>query len=325
MKSINLDELRKVTLDKQNVTDFYSRFIVEPLERGYGHTIGNSLRRILLSSLEGSAIIAVEIEGVSHEFAVIKGIKEDVTQIILNLKKIRLKQLNKKNEEIIYLKIMKPGKITAKNIELNKNIKIMNPEQEIANIDNDTKLNMKLIVSYGKGYVFAEELEIINNYTGLIKLDSLFSPIIKVNYEVQSTRVGQNLNYDKLIIDIWTDGTMTPKKALARSAEILSNNLAIFSNEQLENIDVENKNMNHSYNKNSEILANEDTKFYDQSINVMKFSTRILNSLRSNKINTIKDLITLSKKEIMNFTNFGKRALEEVENKLKELKLSLKN
>jgi DNA-directed RNA polymerase subunit alpha len=228
MKALDLEKLRKLILDEKTATKFYGRFSAGPFERGYGHTIGNSLRRILLSSLEGAAITSVKITGALHEFAVLEGVKEDVAQIVLNLKRIRVK-LRSEGPEKLFLRVKKAGKITAKNIEANASVEIMNPEQEIASIDNGTTLEMELGVSLGKGYVLAEEVKSSEYPAGTIILDSLFSPIIKVNYEVENTRVEQTLNYDRLIIEIWTDGSMSPKDALMQSAEVLRNSLVIFT------------------------------------------------------------------------------------------------
>jgi DNA-directed RNA polymerase subunit alpha len=228
MKALDLKKIRKLTLDEKTAVKFYGRFSAGPFERGYGHTIGNSLRRILLSSLEGAAITSVKIAGAFHEFAVLKGVKEDVAQIVLNLKRIKVK-LHSEGPEKLFLKVKKAGKVTAKDIETNASVEIMNLEQEIANIDNGTILEMELEVSLGKGYVLAEEMKSREYPVGTIILDSLFSPIIKVNYEVENTRVEQTLNYDKLIIEIWTEGSVSPKDALIQSAEVLRNSLSIFT------------------------------------------------------------------------------------------------
>ncbi len=228
MKALDLAKLRKLILDEKTATEFYGRFSAGPFERGYGHTIGNSLRRILLSSLEGAAVTSAKITGALHEFAILEGVKEDVAQIVLNLKRIRVK-LRSEGPEKLFLKIKKAGKVTAKDIGVNSSVEIMNPEQEIANIDNGTTLEMELEVSLGKGYVLAADPKSNGYPAGTIMLDSLFSPIVKVNYEVENARVEQTLNYDRLIIEIWTDGSVSPKDALMQSAEILRNSLVIFT------------------------------------------------------------------------------------------------
>ena len=316
MKTPDLEKLRKLTMDEKTATEFYGRFTAEPFERGYGHTIGNSLRRILLSSLEGAAITSVKITGALHEFAVLKGVKEDVAQIILNLKKIRLK-LHSGSSEKLYLKVKKAGKVTAKDIEANSNVEIMNPDQEIANLDNGTTLEMEMEVLTGKGYVLADEIKNHKYSVGTIVLDSLFSPITKVNYEVENTRVEQTLNYDRLVMEIWTDGSILPKDALIESAKILKNSLNIFTGAaSLEEEIVEEK----------ETESKEDDSVSDlleQPLGIMDLSTRSSNSLKNAGIETIRQLIAVKEEDMMNFDNFGKRSLEEIKEKLAELGLSL--
>jgi DNA-directed RNA polymerase subunit alpha len=317
MKTPDLEKLRKLVLDEKTATPFYGRFTAEPFARGYGHTIGNSLRRILLSSLQGAAITSVKITGALHEFAVLKGVKEDVAQIVLNLKKIRVK-LHSPTPEVLYLKVKKAGQVTAEDIEKNANVEIMNQSQEIANIDNGTTLEMELEVSPGKGYVLAEELKTHKHSVGTIVLDSLFSPITKVNYEVENTRVEQTMNYDRLVLDIWTDGSLAPKDALTESAKILKNSLNIFAgNVEEEPVVVE---------KESEEAGKEDKKANEiltQPLSIMDLSTRSSNSLKNAGIETIGQLVKISEEDMMNFDNFGKRSLEEIKAKLAELGLSL--
>ncbi|MDR1928731.1 MAG: DNA-directed RNA polymerase subunit alpha [Endomicrobium sp.] len=307
MKMLDLKKMCKLTLDENTATPYYGRFTVEPFECGYGHTIGNSLRRILLSSLEGAAITSVKIAGALHEFAVLEGVKEDITQIILNLKKIRVKILSKSdnNFEKLFLKVKKTGKIIAKDIALNPNVEIMNPEQEIANLDHEAILEMELMVSSGKGYVLAEEMS--QNELSTIPIDALFSPINKVNYEVENTRVEQILNYERLVIEIWSDGTINPKDALLKSAKILIDSLAIFTN---------------GLNSCEKEISKKD--FLCQSLNIMNLSTRILNTLKNAGIMTIQDLVKLKDEDLLNLNNFGKSSFEEVKNKLAKLNLCIK-
>jgi DNA-directed RNA polymerase subunit alpha len=308
MKALDLEKLRKLVLDKKTVTEFYGRFSAGPFERGYGHTIGNSLRRILLSSLEGAAVTSVKIVGALHEFAILKGVKEDVAQIVLNLKKIRVK-LRSEGPEKLYLKVKRVGKVTAKDIESNASVEIMNPEQEIANIDNETVLEMELEVSLGKGYVLAEEMKSRGYSVGTIILDSLFSPITKVNYEVENTRVEQTLNYDRLIIEIWTDGSISPKDALKQSAEILRNSLVIFTN---------------SVFKSEEISADKEErdKILSRPVDVTDVSAKTLKSLKSAGVETVEDLLKIKEEDLLNFNNLSKRSSEEIKNKVRELCLS---
>jgi DNA-directed RNA polymerase subunit alpha len=308
MKALDLEKLRKLVLDEKTATEFYGRFSAGPFERGYGHTIGNSLRRILLSSLEGAAVTSVKITGALHEFAILKGVKEDVAQIILNLKKIRVK-LRSEGPEKLYLKVKRAGKVTAKDIEANTSVEIMSPEQEIANIDNETVLEMELEVSLGKGYVLAEEMKSREYSVGTIPLDSLFSPIIKVNYEVENTRVEQTLNYDRLIIEIWTDGSISPKEALRQSAEILKNSLVIFTN---------------SIFKSEKISADKEERdeILNRPVDVIGVSAKTLKSLKSAGIETVEDLLRIKEEDLLNFNNLSKRSSEEIKNKVRELCLS---
>ena len=267
----------------------------------------------MLSSLEGAAITSVKITGALHEFAVLKGVKEDVAQIILNLKKIRVK-LHSGATEKLYLKVKKAGRITAKDIEVNANVEIMNPEQEIANIDNGTTLEMEMEVSSGKGYVLADEIKNHKYSVGTIVLDSLFSPITKVNYEVENTRVEQTLNYDRLVMEIWTDGSISPKDALIESAKILKNSLSIFTGVTPEE-PAQEEEADKEDDKMSDLL--------DQSLGIMDLSTRSSNSLKNAGIETLRELVEVKEEDMMNFDNFGKRSLEEIKGKLAELGLSL--
>jgi DNA-directed RNA polymerase subunit alpha len=312
MKTPDLEKLRKLTLDEKTAMPTYGRFIAEPFERGYGHTIGNSLRRILLSSLEGSAITAVRIKGALHEFSVIKGIKEDVANIILNLKKVRLKMYTP-GPETLYLKVKREGPVTAKDIEGNANVEILNPDQVIANLDFGAELELEMEVSRGKGYVLAEESKAAKHSANTIIMDALFSPIVKVNYEVENTRVEQITDYDKLILEIWTDGSVSPADSLAYSAKILRNTLTIFTGPEPEPqkaapIDVEEE-------KRKELL--------EQPLSIMDLSVRSANCLMAAGLKTIGDLVVKNEDDILSYKNFGKRSLQEIKDKLTELGLSL--
>jgi DNA-directed RNA polymerase subunit alpha len=312
MKMPDLEKLRRLTLDEKTSAPTFGRFVAEPFERGYGHTIGNSLRRILLSSLEGAAITAVRIKGVLHEFSVVKGIKEDAANIIINLKKIRLKMYTP-GPETIYLRCKKEGVVTAKSIEANPNIEVLNPEQEIATLDFGADLEIEMEVNRGKGYVLAEESKSGKYPVNTILLDALFSPVVKVNYEVENTRVEQITNYDKLILEIWTDGSVSPADALAYSAKILKNSLTIFTGpesepEKVPVVDAQEE-------KQKELL--------EQPLSIMDLSVRSANCLLSAGLKTIGDLVTKHEEEILSYKNFGKRSLTEIKEKLAELGLSL--
>ncbi|MDD2523388.1 MAG: DNA-directed RNA polymerase subunit alpha [Endomicrobiia bacterium] len=316
MKMPDLEKLKKLQLEEKTATKTFGRFIAQPFERGYGHTIGNSLRRILLSSIEGSAITSANIVGAQHEYAVIKGVREDVLQITLNLKKIRVK-LNSAGPEMLHLKVNKAGQITAKDIDKNASVEILNPEQEIANIDAGTTLEMELEVSKGKGYVFASDIKEHKYSAGTIIMDALFSPVTKVNYEVENTRVDQALNYDRLVMEIWTDGSISAQDALIQSAKILRNSLTIFTGE--------------ATSESEEQVVEEQAKQEDkteelkaQSISILDLSTRASNSLKNAEIETIGQLTSYSEIDLMEFDKFGKTSLTEIKKKLEEIGLSLK-
>jgi DNA-directed RNA polymerase subunit alpha len=286
MKMPDLEKLKKLQLEEKTATRTFGRFFAHPFERGYGHTIGNSLRRILLSSIEGAAITSVRIFGAQHEYAVIKGVREDVLGIILNLKKIRVK-LNSETNEKLHLKVNKEGKVTAGDIDKNASVEILNPEQEIANIDAGVTLEMELEVSKGKGYVFADNIKEHKYSADTITIDALFSPVTKVNYEVENTRVGQDLNYDRLVMEIWTDGSITPQDSLIESAKILRNTLTIFTGEasvadeeQQEVVAEQPK----QEDKTEELKA--------QPISILDLTTRASNSLKNAEIETIGQLIS---------------------------------
>ena len=319
MKMPDLEKLKKLQLEEKTATKTFGRFIAQPFDRGYGNTIGNSLRRILLSSIEGAAITSVTIKGADHEYAVLKGVREDALQIVLNLKKIRVK-LNSDGPEKIYLKVNKGGQVTAADIEKNASVEIMNPEQEIANIDAGTTLEMEMEVSKGRGYVRAESIKEHKYAANTIVMDALFSPITKVNYQVENTRVGQDLNYDRLVMEIWTDGSITPQDALIESAKILRNTLTIFTGEasvadeaQQEAAEAEQPKQE---DKTEELKA--------QPISILDLTTRASNSLKNAEIETIGQLISYSEVDLMEFDKFGKTSLKEIKEKLSAIGLSLK-
>jgi len=321
MKMPDLEKLKKLQLEEKTATKTFGRFIAQPFDRGYGNTIGNSLRRILLSSIEGAAITSVTIKGAEHEYAILKGVREDALQIILNLKKIRVK-LNSAGPEKIYLKVNKGGQVTAADIEKNASVEIMNPEQEIANIDAGTTLEMEMEVSKGRGYVRAETLRDRKYAANTIAMDALFSPITKVNYEVENTRVGQDLNYDRLIMEIWTDGSILPQEALIESAKILRNSLTIFTGEASSSSAEAVKEEAQS----SEQAKQEDKKeeLKSQPITILDLTTRASNSLKNAEIETIGQLISYSEVDLMEFDKFGKTSLKEIKEKLAAIGLSLK-
>ena len=312
MKMTDLEKLRKLVLDEKTATPHYGKFIAEPFERGYGHTVGNALRRILLSSLEGSAITAIRVKGAVHEFAVLKGVKEDVAGIMLNLKKVRLKMFTA-GPERLYLKVKKQGVVTARAIESNPNIEILTPDLPIATLDHGTELEIEIEVTKGKGYVLDTDRMKEKHSANTIVMDALFSPVTNVNYEVTHTRVEQITDYDRLILEIWTDGSVAPADALAYSAKILRNSLYIFTGPEAEPVAIDEKDVEDE--KMQELLG--------QPLSIMDFSVRSTNALVAAGLKTVGDLVAKQEEEILSFKNCGKRSLNEIKDKLAELGLTL--
>lgn len=295
----------------------YGRFVIEPFERGYGHTVGHSIRRILLSSMEGAAVIAIRIKGVAHEFATLPGIVEDVMGIILNLKKIRFKMYT---DEIQTLKlsVSKAGEVNASAISSNANVEITNKSHPIATLESGGSLEMEIDVAKGRGYSPSEKNKKPNQPANTILMDAVFTPIKKVYYEVEDTRVGQVTDYDRLILEIWTDGSINPEDALAYSAKLLSGSVKIFIN-----FEEEQK----AKGEKEEILQPEEkpsSNIVNQSVEIIELSIRAANCLKRARIKTIGDLTKRSREELLGYKNFGRKSLEEIEMKLKELGVSLK-
>ena len=296
----------------------YGRFVVEPLERGYGTTLGNSLRRILLSSLPGSAVSNVKIDGVLHEFSVIPGVKEDVTEIILNLKCLAIKNTSEGNEsKVAYIDVEGEGEVTAKDIKADSDIEILNPDLHIATLSGgpNSKLYMEITISKGRGYVGADKNKKEDQPIGMLPVDSIFTPVTRVNFLVENTRVGQITDYDKLTFEVWTNGTIAPDDAVSYGAKLLNEHLALF-------IDLSDN------AKNTEILVEKEEgkkeKVLEMSIEELDLSVRSYNCLKRAGINTVEDLACKTEEEMMKVRNLGKKSLEEVLNKIAELGLSLK-
>jgi DNA-directed RNA polymerase subunit alpha len=312
MEIIKLDS--KIT--QVEITPTYGKFIAEPLPRGYGVTIGNALRRVLLSSIEGYSITSAKIDGVLHEFATIPGVLEDVSEIILNLKGIRFKLVGSGKETVV-LDRQGIGEVCARDIKESSNVKIMNPEHYIASLtEKKAKLFIEMVVEKGKGYIPAErmgrEYEI-----GVIPIDAIFSPVQKVNYIVENTRVGQITDFNKLTIEIWTDGSVTPDKAVEDAAKDLIKHFdffATFSNKEGEEKEITLQGLK----------AKSTEKILSTPVNILGLTNRTQKCLSKGDINTIGDLVEMTKEDILNIKNFGKACLTEVEEKLKELNLSLK-
>ncbi|MEE1280007.1 MAG: DNA-directed RNA polymerase subunit alpha [Oscillospiraceae bacterium] len=292
----------------------YGKFVVEPLERGYGITLGNSLRRVLLSSLPGVAVTSVRIDGIQHEFSTIPGVKEDVTEIILNIKGLIINYLGEESKE---LTISAKGEceVTAANIQADSEIEILEPDMHIATLGADAELNMHLTLEKGRGYVSAERNKEImsekgESVIGVIPVDSIYSPVLKVNYTVENTRVGQITDYDKLTLEVWTDGTISAKEAVSLAAKVLNDHLTLFVELSEEAA-------------NTEIMVEKDDKSHEKilemTIEELDLSVRSFNCLKRAGINTVEDLISKTEEEMMKVRNLGKKSLEEVINKLHSL------
>ena len=295
----------------------YGKFEIEPLERGFGTTLGNALRRVMLSSLPGDAITSVHIDGVLHEFQTIDGVIEDVTGIILNLKSVVVK--NHTNEpKTIKLNVSREGVVTAADIEKDADIEIVNPEQEIATIVKGGKLNMEMTVSSGRGYVRAEANKKLLGDVKLntIAMDSNFSPIERVNYEVEGARVGQDDSYDKLTMEVWTNGSMKPEEAVALASRIIIEHFEILT--KLDEIADETGLMKQN-------VDDSKTKALEMSIDELEFSVRAYNCLKRANINTLQDLTEKSENEMMKIRNLGKKSLKEVIDKVKEMGFSFRS
>lgn len=296
------------------VNDTFGQFVVEPLPRGYGATLGNPLRRILLSSLPGAAVTAVKIDGVSHEFSTIPGIAEDVLHIMLNLKEIVVRS-HSEQPKTVTLKAKGKGAVKAGDIEHDAEIEIINPDLTIANLDSNGKLNIEMIVERGRGYVPSQRNKKPHLAVGFIPTDSLFSPVLKVNLAQEEVRVGQEINYDRLVISVWTNGSVRPDDAVKESAKILARHIDLFVHlgEKAEFFGLE-----------MERKEEAPSAALDMNIEDLEFSSRSLNCLKSAGIKTVRELVAYSEEELMKLKNFGAKSLTEVRAKLGEYKLHLK-
>jgi DNA-directed RNA polymerase subunit alpha len=304
-------EVADISEDKK-----YGRFVVEPLERGYGITLGNSLRRIMLSSLPGAAVSQIKIDGVQHEFSTIEGVKEDVTEIVMNIKSLAIQNTSETNEpKTAYIDYEGEGIVRASDIQADQDIHIMNPDQVIATLSGKkTKLFMELTITKGRGYVSAEKNKDEDTKIGVIPVDSIYTPVQRVNVTVENTRVGQQTDYDKLTLDVTTNGTLAPDEAVSLAAKVLSEHLSVF-------IDLSES------TKEIPVMAEpQDDKVaqvYDMSIDELELSVRSFNCLKRAGINTVKELCDKTPEEMMKVRNLGKKSLDEVLEKLKELGLKL--
>lgn len=308
-------EKPRIEITEQNGK--YGCFVVEPLERGYGTTLGNSLRRILLSSLPGAAVSNVKIEGVLHEFSTIPGVKEDVTEIILNLKSLAIKSNTDSPEpKLAYIDVTGEGEVKASDIKVDSDIEILNPDQHIATLSGgpDSKLFMEITITKGRGYVEASKNKRPDQPLRMLPVDSLYTPVTRVNFKVEDTRVGQITDYDKLTFEVWTNGTITPDDAVSLGAKILTEHLNLF-------VDLSDS------AKNAEILVEKEVgtkeKVLELSIEELDLSVRSYNCLKRAGINTVEDLASKTEDDMMKVRNLGRKSLEEVLNKMAELGLSL--
>ena len=295
----------------------YGRFVIEPLERGYGTTLGNSLRRILLSSLPGAAISNIKIDGILHEFSVIEGVKEDVCEIILNLKNVAIKNSAASDEpKKAYIEINEDGELKAGDIKVDADIEILNPDLHIATISGkDASFSAEMTITRGRGYVSAEKNKLMNQSIGIIPVDSIYTPVKRVNFHVEDTRVGQVTDYDKLVLEVWTNGTITPDESVSIGAKIFNDHLDLFVN------------LTENAKETTVLTEKEDTnkeKILELSIEEMDLSVRSYNCLKRAGINTVEDLANKTEEDMMKVRNLGRKSLEEVLNRLTDFGLSLR-
>lgn len=313
MKWTGLKRPRKVNFDEENVTETYGRYVVEPFELGFGLTVGNALRRVLLSSIEGSAITSVKIEDVLHEYSTIPNVVEDTTEILMNLKELVVRLESDKPKKML-LEVEGEGEVTGQDIIADADVTIVNPDQKLATLADGGRLKMEMEIRRGRGYVPVERLRDEEQPVGVIPLDSVFTPVRKVKYTVEDTRVGQRTDYDKLILEIWTDGSITPNEALSSSAEILKEHFEIF-------IDFES-----APEIETEIIDGERERLRElltRGVDELELSVRAVNCLETAEIKTIGDLVQKTDQEMLKYRNFGRKSLNEIKEVLEEMGLSL--
>lgn len=306
-------EKPRIECTELNEDNMYGKFVVEPLERGYGITLGNSLRRVLLSSLPGVAVTSIKIDGVLHEFSTVPGVIEDVTEIILNVKELSVK-LHSDGPKVVYIDAEGEGPVLAKDIRADADVEILNPELHIATLNGDSRFYMEMVLNRGRGYAVSDKNKAPGQPIGIIPIDSIYTPVKKVNYLVENTRVGQETDFDKLILEIWTNGTIKPDEAISLGAKILSEHLNLF-------IDLSEQ------AKHTEIMVEKEEtkkeKVLEMTIEELDLSVRSYNCLKRAGINTVEDLISKTEDDMMKVRNLGRKSLEEVLQKLGALGLSL--
>ena len=309
----NFEMPKRLVCEESSYTDTYGKFIAEPFERGYGMTIGNSLRRVLLSGIEGAAITSIKIDGILHEFTSVPSVIEDVSEIVLNIKKLILRSRTK-NPKTLFINVEKKGEVKASDITTDETIDILNPDLHIATLTKNTKFNMEMEVGRGRGYVPAEKNKKEEQSIGIIAVDSIFTPITKINFHVENTRIGQMTDYDKLILEIWTNGSIAPKDALLHASHILQRHLDPFVN--LGKLPEEE-------DKKGESL--EDKELWEKlqiPVTDLELSVRSSNCLKEAKIKTIGDMVKKTEMEMLKYRNFGKKSLSEIQKVLQDMGLS---
>lgn len=311
-------EKPKIEIAEISEDNRYGKFVCEPLERGYGTTLGNSLRRILLSSLPGAAITSIRIDGVLHEFSTIPGVRDDVTNIILNLKSLCFKLLSDE-PKTIRIDVDGEREVTAADIALDADVEILNPDLHIATLNKEGALHMEMTVERGRGYVSADKNKRPDHVIGVIPIDSIFSPVSRVNYTVSDTRVGNVTDYDKLVLEVFTDGSLRPEEAVSKAASILISHLKLFQN--MAGLTEEEEVEEGSF---TEVEENDTAKVMEMTIEDLDLSVRSYNCLKRAYINTVADLTAKTEEEMMKVRNLGRKSLEEVKKKLQELDLSLR-
>jgi len=307
---------KRLQKDDASATETYAKFVADPFETGYGHTIGNSLRRVLLSSLEGAAITSLKVDGAMHEFATIDGVAEDVTDIVLNLKKVKFKA-HTRDEQTLLLSVNKEGNVTAADIQTNQNIELVNPAQHICTLDKKKKFEMELTVKVGRGFCPSDENKKIGQAIGVVAIDSIFSPVTRVRYAVEAARVGNRTDYDRLVLEVWTDGRITPDDALTQASAILAHHLDVFVGYDKNAVEFEE-----AADKQDDEKA-KLKKLLNMSVNEIELSVRAANCLNNANITTVGQLALKTEQEMLKYRNFGKKSLNEIKDKLTSLNLSL--
>lgn len=313
MKLKNFQMPRGVLIEDGTVTDGYSKFVIEPLERGFGTTIGNSIRRVLLSSLPGAAVVGVRIDGVAHEFSTMPNVVEDVAEIILNLKGLRL-ILHSDEPKTLMLEAEGKGDVTAEDIQTDIDVEILNPDLHIASLDEGGQLRMEIHVDSGRGYVIAEQNKMPDQPIGVIPMDAMFTPVTRVNFQVENTRIGQRTDYDRLVLEIWTDASVGPRDALSTASQILRNHLQLF-------VSIDDQFISEPEEEVDEKFE-EIKKMLQMNVEELELSVRSSNCLRAADIKTLADLVQKSETEMLKYRNFGRKSLTELSQILQEMDLS---